>query len=163
MAVLAVLYYQRRLNPSYPDVTLSELEERMGFPRDYLDFTLWYLEKKRYVARTDNATFSLNAEGVDCVERERILLPVLNGLLTSNSGTVENATDGYAGTASNASAENPSTLSAESKTSRTAWADERRAGDDRRRGAPDLRFNKVERRQNSPDRRAKGKGRKAAD
>ena len=45
LAVLAVLYYRRRTNPTYPEVPLSEIEGRMGFPRDYLDFTLWYLQK----------------------------------------------------------------------------------------------------------------------
>src|SRR5208282_2621467 len=40
LAVLAVLYYRRRTNPNFPEVPLGEIEERMGFPRDYLDFTL---------------------------------------------------------------------------------------------------------------------------
>ena len=47
---------------------LAEIEERMGFPRDYLDFTMWYLAKKGYISRADNAQFTLTAEGVDYVE-----------------------------------------------------------------------------------------------
>src|ERR1700723_595411 len=39
LAVLAVLYYRRRTNPHSPEVGLSEIEKRMGFPRAYLDFT----------------------------------------------------------------------------------------------------------------------------
>ena len=50
LAVLAMLYYRRRRSPNLPEVSLAELEERMGFPRDYLDFTLWYLQKKGYIA-----------------------------------------------------------------------------------------------------------------
>ncbi|HEX8713572.1 MAG TPA: J domain-containing protein, partial [Terracidiphilus sp.] len=34
IAVLAVLYYRRRMSPNSPQVSLAELEERMGFPRD---------------------------------------------------------------------------------------------------------------------------------
>jgi curved DNA-binding protein CbpA len=90
-AVLAVLYYRRRTNPSFPDVTLTELEDRMGFPRDYLDFALWYLVKKKYLSKSDNAAYSLTAEGVDLVEKERVVIPVLNGLLTANTGMIHDA------------------------------------------------------------------------
>jgi curved DNA-binding protein CbpA len=92
LAVLAVLYYKRRTNPAYPQIPLSEIEERMGFPRDYLDFTLWYLQKKGYVAKTDNAQYTLSVEGVDFVETQRANMPTLHKLLTSGSGSsVEDA------------------------------------------------------------------------
>ena len=54
----------------------------MGFPRDYLDFTTWYLQKKGYITRADNSDFTLTAEGVDYIETQRGNLPVLNKLLT---------------------------------------------------------------------------------
>ncbi len=85
LAVLAVLYYRRRTNPGMPEVPLAEIESRMGFPRDYLDFTTWYLVKKGYVTRADNFEFTLTADGVDFVETQRANLPVLNKLLTSGS------------------------------------------------------------------------------
>ena len=86
LAVLAVLYFRRRANPNAPEVSLSELEKQMGFPRDYLDFTTWYLVKKRYVTRADNSDFSLTADGVDFVETQRASMPVLNKLLTKGNG-----------------------------------------------------------------------------
>jgi curved DNA-binding protein CbpA len=85
LAVLAVLYHRRRSNAFMPEVSLAEIEERMGFPRDYLDFTMWYLQKKGYVAKADNAQFSLTADGVDFVEQERSGLPTLNKMLTAGS------------------------------------------------------------------------------
>jgi curved DNA-binding protein len=85
LAVLAVLYYRRRTSPSNPEVPLVEIEVRMGFPRDYLDFTTWYLVKKGYVAKSDNSAFTLTAEGVDFVESKRASIPVLNKMLTSGS------------------------------------------------------------------------------
>jgi curved DNA-binding protein CbpA len=85
VAVLAVLYIRRRTDPSYPEVTLAEIETRMGFPRDYLDFTMWYLQKKGYANRADNASFTLTADGVDFVETQRGNIPTLNKLLTSGS------------------------------------------------------------------------------
>src|SRR5580698_4526838 len=87
LAVLAVLYYRRRTNPTFPEVNLSEIEERMGFPRDYLDFTLWYLQRKGYVSKADNAQYTLTVDGVDFVETQRANLPTLNKLLTSGSGS----------------------------------------------------------------------------
>jgi curved DNA-binding protein len=87
LAVLAVLYYRRRTNPGMPEVPLAEIESRMGFPRDYLDFTTWYLLKKGYVTRADNSEFTLTAEGVDFVETQRAHLPILNKLLTSGTGS----------------------------------------------------------------------------
>jgi curved DNA-binding protein len=87
LAVLAVLYYKRRTSPAFPQIPLSEIEARMGFPRDYLDFTLWYLQKKGYVAKTDSAQYTLSVEGVDFVETQRANMPTLHKLLTSGSGS----------------------------------------------------------------------------
>jgi curved DNA-binding protein CbpA len=112
MAVLAVLYYRRRTHANNPDVTMADIEERMGFPRDYLDFTLWYLVKKKYIAKADNASYSLTAEGVDFIEKERLVRPVLNGLLTSDAGSTNDAphgtSQGSAGATAGAAAQNPS-------------------------------------------------------
>jgi curved DNA-binding protein CbpA len=85
LAVLAVLYFRRRANPLYPEVSLAELEIRMGFPRDYLDFTTWYLLKKGYITKADNSDFTLTAAGVDFVEMQRANIPVLNKLLTDGT------------------------------------------------------------------------------
>jgi hypothetical protein len=83
LAVLAVLYFRRRSNPHAPEVSLGEIESRLGFPRDYLDFTTWYLGKKGYITRADNSDFTLTAAGVDFVETQRTNIPVLNKLLTN--------------------------------------------------------------------------------
>ena len=66
-------------------MSLVEIEERMGFPRDYLDFTTWYLASKKFIAKADNADFTLTIEGVDFIESRRATLPVLDKLLTAGS------------------------------------------------------------------------------
>lgn len=86
LAVLALLYIQRRTNPFKPEVSLGEVEARMGFPRDYLYFTTWYLSNKKYITQADNSDFTLTALGVDFVESNRANVPVLNRLLTSGAG-----------------------------------------------------------------------------
>lgn len=86
LVLLALLYIQRRTNPYTPEVPLSEVERRMGVPRDYLEFTTWYLQNKSYITRSDNADFKLTVEGVDFVESQRMDVPVLDKLLTTNAG-----------------------------------------------------------------------------
>jgi hypothetical protein len=85
LGMLAVLYFQRRSNPYSPDVSFLEIEERLGFPREYLEFTAWYLKSKGYVERSDSSDFTLTAEGVDFVETQRVNIPILNKLLTTAS------------------------------------------------------------------------------
>jgi len=102
LAVLALLYMRRRKDPDHPAVSLFEIEKRMGFPREYLEFTLWYLQRKLYVSRADNADFVLLAEGVDYVESQRLQTPVLNKLLTPSTsfatGDVETSAPGQEST-----------------------------------------------------------------
>lgn len=166
VALLAVLYYQRRANPRFPEVSLAEIERRMGFPRDYLDFTTWYLTKKGYVVRADNSDFTLTAEGVDFIESQRANLPVLNKLLT----------DGKGFTAAVSRKPNPGPSQHEARSSKPiilppsdgVWLDRRQNGGDRRRrvadpgvmsfdrrmGMRDRRVNSGDRRKSKQDRRA---------
>src|SRR5579872_1989541 len=85
LAILALLYIQRRSRPYTPEVSLLEVETRMGFPRDYLEFTAWYLRNKGYITRADNSDFTLTAEGVDFVETQRTQIPVLDKLLCESN------------------------------------------------------------------------------
>lgn len=156
LAVLAVLYYRRRTNPHFPQVSLAELEERMGFPRDYLDFTLWYLLKKGYVSREDNATYALTAEAVDFVEMHRSEFPLLNRLLLSSVGAaVPNAGNGHGADASVTEAVSaaPQQISSEPIVLPGSMenGDRRAYRPERRVGLPDLRVHKVERRVNRRD------------
>ncbi len=145
VAVLAVLYFRRRTNPHAPEVPLAEIERRMGFPRDYLDFTTWYLVRKGLVVRADNSDFTLTAEGVDYVETQRANLPVLNKLLTDGKGRLR---------------KNP-TVNGYSTVSPTRgpmldiphWADRRKNAYDRRSRESYHFRNGNERRSNSRDRR----------
>ena len=85
LGILALLYFQRRTRPYTPEVSLLEVERRMGFPRDYLEFTAWYLSNKGFITRADNSDFTLTAAGVDFVETQRTNIPILDKLLTENS------------------------------------------------------------------------------
>lgn len=88
LAVLAVLYFQRRSNPYSPELGFLEIERRLGFPREYLEFTSWYLRTKGFIIREDSNDFSITAEGVDFVETQRVNIPVLEQLLANNDGPI---------------------------------------------------------------------------
>ena len=84
LAVLSLLYSRRRSCPDEPRVSLADVESRMGFPREYLDFATWYLKSKKYITVEDNSDFALTALGVDFVESNAAKIPVLNKLLNSS-------------------------------------------------------------------------------
>lgn len=167
LAVLAVLYFKRRANPRAPEVSLAEIERRMGFPRDYLDFTTWYLVKKGYITRADNSDFTLTAEGVDYIEIQRASLPLLNKLLTDGSGQVTAATN------ARKQPKNGSHDGHEAKpiilpSSDSVWLDRRQGSGDRRRRVENLRalgFNRRmgmhDRRMNTSDRRKRREDRRS--
>ena len=85
LAVLSLLYHRCRANAERPHVTLHEMEALMGFPREYLDFTTWYLRKKNYITREDNSDFALTVQGVDFVESNYSKVPMLERLLRPGS------------------------------------------------------------------------------
>lgn len=172
MALLAVLYYKRRFNPNSPAVPLAEVETRMGFPREYLDFTTWYLKKKGFITTADNSDFTLTAAGVDFVESQRVNIPVLNKLLTA--GGEKAADDGWAegpmsgATTHEAAISDAHALEAEISAlspdvaslqetraiERRLQAPDRRANSqDQRAGMPDPRMEPIERRMTIYDRR----------
>jgi curved DNA-binding protein CbpA len=163
VAVLALLYFQRRSNPRFPEVPLSEVEKRMGFPRDYLDFTTWYLQKKGYILRADNSDFTLTADGVDFIETQRVNLPVLNRLLTDGTRSLRerSAANGHS-TSHRAPTIVPGN-EIDRGDRRSGARDRRTSGSnhwygrpDRRSGTADRRVNKTDRRMNTPDRRSNG-------
>jgi hypothetical protein len=142
----------------------------MGFPRDYLDFTLWYLQKKGYVAKSDSARYTLSVEGVDFVETQRASLPTLQKLLTSGSRSsaedIERSTHREAPVAAPESTVAPATprqparvqpfrapgpIVLPSSISEAEW--QRMGRPERRGGRSDTRDKKVERRVRRPDRR----------
>ncbi len=67
--VLAALYTKRIEAPEKAGVTIREMEELLGVPREHLEFSVWYLRRKGYVDSGDNGKFEISAEGVDAAEQ----------------------------------------------------------------------------------------------
>jgi hypothetical protein len=83
LGILSLLYNKRRTSPHDPGISVFDLEKRMGMPREYLDFTMWYLKSKQFITMADNAELALTATGVDYVESNCSNIPILQRLLQS--------------------------------------------------------------------------------
>ena len=66
--VLEILYSRRRTDPDRPSLSNLDLSRLTGRPREHLEFTLWYLIQKDFVARNDQSSLTITAPGVDVVE-----------------------------------------------------------------------------------------------
>jgi len=67
-AVLAALYTKRIEAPESAGVTLREMEDLLGIPREHLEFSTWYLRRKGFVDASNNGRFEITADGVDAAE-----------------------------------------------------------------------------------------------
>lgn len=67
-AILSSLYTKRVEAPESAGVTLLEMEELLGIPREHLEFSLWYLRRKQCVDASNNGRYEITAEGVDAAE-----------------------------------------------------------------------------------------------
>jgi hypothetical protein len=74
--LLELLYAARMNQPSQPTMSLHELEDLLGCPREHLEFSLWYLKENALVVRADNGRFSITAKGVDRAEaQDAVVMP----------------------------------------------------------------------------------------
>jgi curved DNA-binding protein len=94
LGVLCLLYAQRRRTPEHPSLSLLDIEALMGYPREYLEFTFWYLREKEFIKRTDCSDFALTVAGVDYVDEHMPAQSVLHRLI--ESGVHSQATSGMA-------------------------------------------------------------------
>ena len=106
LGVLSLLYNYRQTNPDHPGLSLLDLEREMGFPREYLSFTMWYLLAKDFVALADNSDYALTAAGADYVERKAGRNAIVGRLLNPGTSGVQRAAQAANGQARNASPPN---------------------------------------------------------
>jgi len=68
IGVLCLLYNSRRANEDKPGLSIMDLERLMGFPREHLAFSVWYLRNKQYVGSGENSDIVITSEGIDYLE-----------------------------------------------------------------------------------------------
>lgn len=66
--VLAALYNLRSRTPESSGMTVRELEDLLGCPREHMEFAMWYLRKKNLVSTASNGRFEITIEGCDAAE-----------------------------------------------------------------------------------------------
>ncbi|KAA3441944.1 molecular chaperone DnaJ [Mesorhizobium sp. SARCC-RB16n] len=71
MKVLSLLYVRRRQDVNNPGIGDQELERLSGCPREHLEFHLWYLKSKGWLAKTENGMLAITVEGIDRADGER--------------------------------------------------------------------------------------------
>jgi curved DNA-binding protein CbpA len=89
LGVLSLLYVRRQTNQDHPGVSLLDLEREMGFPREYLNFTMWYLRSKDFVTLADNSDYALTANGADYVEKKAARNEIVGRLLNPAAPRVQ--------------------------------------------------------------------------
>jgi DnaJ domain/PilZ domain len=70
LGILSLLYNRRRANPEIPGISVLELETVMSFPREHLEFAIWFLREKQYIRPGDHSDYVISATGVEYLESE---------------------------------------------------------------------------------------------
>ena len=65
--ILLHLYWARRRDPLHAGVGSFELERLLGAQEKNLEFHIWYLKEKGWIARIDTGEYVITANGVDAV------------------------------------------------------------------------------------------------
>jgi curved DNA-binding protein CbpA len=86
LGVLALLYNRRRANEDSPGMSMLELEKRMAFPREHLNFALWYLRARGFVTQQDNSDCGITADGIDFIESKCSSDDLIRRLLHAGPG-----------------------------------------------------------------------------
>jgi curved DNA-binding protein CbpA len=63
--ILVLLYFRRRQNPREPGIGDAELERLSGCPPEHLEFHIWYLKHKKWVATGEDGLLAITIDGVD--------------------------------------------------------------------------------------------------
>jgi len=84
IGVLCLLYNRRKASAEHPGVSVLEMETKMALPREYLEFTIWYLKEKELVRRDEeNSEILITARGIDFVEENLPANRIVRKLLKS--------------------------------------------------------------------------------
>jgi curved DNA-binding protein CbpA len=87
LGVLCLLYNRRKSDPEKPSLSIMDMEAKMALPREYLEFTIWYLKEKELVRRDENTSeILISAKGIDFAEQNLPSSRIVYKLLKPGSG-----------------------------------------------------------------------------
>ena len=67
--ILYLLYQKRVKEMTKPNMNIRDFESMLGYPKEALEFTLWYLKETDCLRAGDNGTYSISVKGVESYER----------------------------------------------------------------------------------------------
>ncbi len=93
LGVLCLLYNRRKSSPESPGLSILDMEAKMALPREYLEFTIWYLKEKELVRRDESTSeIMISAKGIDFAEQNLPSSRIVYKLLkpgSSGGGAIE--------------------------------------------------------------------------
>jgi hypothetical protein len=72
LGILGLLYSKMVRTPEFPSLTIHELEDLMGCPREHLQASIWFLKGKGYIQRSDNGRFTITVDGFEAAEEKGV-------------------------------------------------------------------------------------------
>ncbi|HXI44362.1 MAG TPA: DnaJ domain-containing protein [Bryobacteraceae bacterium] len=99
LGILSLLYNRRRTNPENPGISMLEFETVMSFPREHLEFAIWFLQEKQYIRPGNHSDYCIAAAGVEHLESEVPSKGILSKLLHAPQSPVGGAATKEAGSA----------------------------------------------------------------
>lgn len=66
--ILGLLYSKTLHDPDRGSMSVLEMEELLGCPREHLESALWFLRGKGHIARGDNARYTITVDGFEAYE-----------------------------------------------------------------------------------------------
>jgi curved DNA-binding protein CbpA len=72
--ILSLLYIARRRDPEHGGMGIIQLERLLGCPAEHLEFHIWYLAEKNWIARQNNGQFAITVSGIDRMIEDNALL-----------------------------------------------------------------------------------------
>ena len=69
--LLSLFYLKRRRDSQEPGIGDAELSMLLDCPPERLDFHLWYLKEKKWIARREDGTLAITVDGVDRASAEQ--------------------------------------------------------------------------------------------
>jgi len=90
LGVLCLLYNRRKSSPEKPGLSILDMEAKMALPREYLEFTIWYLKEKELVRRDESTSeILISAKGIDFAEQNLPSSRIVYKLLKPGSAEEE--------------------------------------------------------------------------
>ena len=96
LGMLCLLYNRRRSTAERPGLSVLDMEGKMALPREYLEFTIWYLKEKDLVRRDESTSeIMITSKGIDFVEQNLPANRIVHKLLKAGVEDDTGAQSGY--------------------------------------------------------------------